>query len=333
MISEQDVALMTEACRDLPEPVGNYLVDDYLTNLVATVIDFQAQTTAVERALSHFASHVRPELDNLADLVRLMDRWPADRVGNTALARHLWGYSMWTRAEMLRNLVTYFSAIGVTDQGSLRNWAERATFERDFKGRVRGLGPAVFQWLVMRQGIDTVKPDVHVHRFAAKALGRQLSDADVVEVTVAAANRVGRPAHRVDWAIWEAGRGGAVGTTPGHYPEEPQGQSPLAAPPEPTQGFDGKLVSFLDNDAGYLAWLTAHPDGYVVNTERRPNARYLVLHRATCYTMKPRDVNDNRTWTAAYLKACGISAHDLVGWAQAHAAARPTACRTCRPEP
>lgn len=134
---------------------------------MATVVDFQAQRGAVERALAHFASHVRPTVDDLADLVRLMGRWPADQAGNTALARHLWGYSMWTRAQMLRDLVTYFNAIGVTDQCSLRAWAETANFERDFKNKVRGLGPAVFQWLVMRQGIDTVKPDVHVHRFVA----------------------------------------------------------------------------------------------------------------------------------------------------------------------
>jgi hypothetical protein len=53
-------ALMTEACRALPEPVGDYPVDDYLTNLVATVVDFQTHTTAVERALEHFSSLVRP---------------------------------------------------------------------------------------------------------------------------------------------------------------------------------------------------------------------------------------------------------------------------------
>jgi hypothetical protein len=240
-----------------------------------------------------------------------MDRWPADRAGNTALARHLWGYSMWTRAEMLRGLVTYFRAIGVTDQGSLRSWAERAPFERDFKGRVRGLGPAVFQWLVMRQGIDRVKPDMHVHRFAAQAVGRQLSDGDAVEVTVSAARRLGRPAHQVDWAIWEAGRSGTVGTTPGRHQKEPQDPPPLVALRGPAPASDEGPVSFLDNDAGYLAWVAAHPAGYVVNTERTPSARYLVLHRATCHTMKPRDVSDYRTWTTAYRKACAMSAHDL----------------------
>jgi hypothetical protein len=86
VITDYDIARMTEACRDLPEPVGDYVIDDYLTNLVATVVDFQNQTTAVERALGHFATQVRPNLDNLADLVQLMGRWPADQAGNTSLA-------------------------------------------------------------------------------------------------------------------------------------------------------------------------------------------------------------------------------------------------------
>jgi hypothetical protein len=31
----------------------------------------------------------------------------------------------------------------------------------------------------MRQGVDTVKPDAHVRRYAEAAVGRPLSDADV----------------------------------------------------------------------------------------------------------------------------------------------------------
>jgi hypothetical protein len=204
MISDNDIARMTDACRQLSEPVGDYFIDDYLTNLVATVIDFQTHTTAVERALEHFVTHVRPTLDRLDDLVALMGCWPADQPGNTALARHLWGYDMWTRAQMLRDLVAFFTSIAVTDRAALRRWATDATFAHDFKGRVRGLGPAVFQWLVMRQGVDTVKPDVHVHRFASRVLGRPVTDTDVVEVIVEAARRLGRPPHRLDWAIWEA---------------------------------------------------------------------------------------------------------------------------------
>ena len=41
MISQEDIARVTEACRVLPEPTGNYFEDDFLVNLIATVVDFQ----------------------------------------------------------------------------------------------------------------------------------------------------------------------------------------------------------------------------------------------------------------------------------------------------
>jgi hypothetical protein len=234
---------------------------------------------------------------------------------------------------MLRDLVTFFASIGVTDQTSLRRWATDASFDDDFKGRVRGLGPAVFQWLVMRQGVDTVKPDVHVHRFAARVLGRSLSDTDVVEVIVAAARRLGRPAHRLDWAIWEAGRNGLhAGTALAVDPPERAGTDALAVPLiTPDEAAGGEPVAFLDDDAGYLAWIAVHPDGYVLNSHRQPTPRYLVLHRATCHTMAPRSEADTRAWTAAYRKTCSATAGELVNWAQAYGGGPPTRCRTCRP--
>jgi hypothetical protein len=43
----------------------------------------------------------------------------------------------------------------------------------------------------MRQGVDTVKPDVHVRRFAEATVGRKLSDQVVIELTTEAAARIG----------------------------------------------------------------------------------------------------------------------------------------------
>ena len=34
---------------------------------------------------------------------------------------------------------------------------------------------------------------------------------------------------------------------------------------------------FRDDDAGYLAWIEANPDGYVINTRRQIDANYLVF--------------------------------------------------------
>lgn len=59
---------------------------------------------------------------------------------------------MLTRAHQLRDLAAYFREVGVVDQDSLRRWAEQSQFRLDFEGKVKGLGIAVYHWLVMRQG-------------------------------------------------------------------------------------------------------------------------------------------------------------------------------------
>jgi len=202
-----DVDRLVGEARKLPPAKGNYLVDDLVTNLLATVVDFQMDTTAVESAMRFYELNLRQRVRTLRDLQSLMDSYPNDRIGNTALAQVLWGYDLWTRAEMLRGLVTFFDSIGVRDQGALRQWAQNAEFKRDFEGRVFGLGPAVFQWLVMRQGVETVKPDVHVRRFAERALGRRLDDDEVVKMVTLAAEELGMKAYELDWAIWEHERG------------------------------------------------------------------------------------------------------------------------------
>lgn len=211
MITDADIELVAGEARSLPPAVGVYVESDFVTNLLATVVDFQMHTTAVVRALEHYQRERRDEIRTIDDLRMVFRRFSDDQDGNTDLAVYLWGYRMWTRAAMLRRLVEFFASIGVVDAASLKVWAAGAEFRRDFEGKVKGLGPAVFQWLVMRQGVDTVKPDVHVHRFAERAVGRRLSDHDTVEVVVAAAHRLGMKAFELDWAIWEHSRGGPAG--------------------------------------------------------------------------------------------------------------------------
>ena len=132
-----------------------------------------------------------------------MGRFPDDQAGNTELAQYLWGNNHWTRAGMLRNLTEYFESIGVVDQASLVHWAKGADFRRDFEGRVKGLGFAVYQWMLMRCEVDTVKPDTHTRGFAEGCLGRSLSDDEVVEVISRTAQRLGMTARGLDVAIWE----------------------------------------------------------------------------------------------------------------------------------
>jgi hypothetical protein len=206
-----DLKRVVARCRELPAGEGVVQEDDFVVNLLTTVIDFQMSTTAVARALEHFKTNRWDQIRTMADLQLALLSCPDDKGGNTALAQDLWGYNLWTRAHLLRGLVDYFDGIGVRDQPALRAWAARTEFKQDFEGRVKGLGFAVYKSLVMRQGVDTVKPDVHVRRFVEAAIGRPVSDTEVVMLVEDAAKALGRRATELDWSIWESQRNGLRG--------------------------------------------------------------------------------------------------------------------------
>lgn len=142
------------------------------------------------------------------DLDGVLARFPEDADGNRAAARYLWGYQYADRLGWLRGLVRWARVTGLVDQDHLRAWAYGSDFERDFSGRVKGLGIAAYCWLVMRLGVDTVKPDVWVHGFIRRVLGRGVGDVEAVQLITEAAHRVGRSARELDAGIWEHERGG-----------------------------------------------------------------------------------------------------------------------------
>lgn len=64
------------------------------------------------------------------------------------------------------------------------------------------------------------------------------------------------------------------------------------------------------DDAAYLAWLAAYPDGYVINAA--PSGRgYVLLHCATCSHIRTRAPFIG----PAYIKVCSDSAAELDAWA------------------
>lgn len=213
MLTDGDVERVAASAAALPAAEAVYTEDDFIKNLFETVLDYMLRTPVVVKALEYYTANHWDEIRTLGDLRQTLSRYPDTQAGNTKLATHLWGYKLWTRAHQLRDLVAYFESVGVVDQTSLRAWAHRSEYKRDFQGRVRGLGRAVHESLVMRQGVDTVKPDVHVRRFAEAAVGRPLSDEDVISVVRAAAQSLGLRASELDWRIWEAGQRGALSPT------------------------------------------------------------------------------------------------------------------------
>lgn len=206
-LRNEEYSAIKTACRALGPPSRDYLEPDFVSNLILTVLDYQLHNKIVTRAYEHYRTTHWNQVRTLRDLKFFLSRFVNDSAGNQAAAVSLWGYKYSKRMGQLRELVEYFESIGVVDQESLRQWAATNTFEEGFSGRVKGLGFAVCRWLLIRVGVQTIKPDVHVKRFIQGVIGRVLSDEATVAALEQVARELGHKAYELDWAIWEHQRG------------------------------------------------------------------------------------------------------------------------------
>lgn len=102
------------------------------------------------------------------------------------------------------------------------------------------------------------------------------------------------------------------------------------------EGKKTMAIEFNDNDEAYQAWLTAHPQGFVLNTPRIHTPDYMVLHRASCssisnYTQMARPGGFTER---QYIKVCGETVDALRLWVRHHG--RPDGsftgeCGRCKP--
>jgi hypothetical protein len=203
MITRGEYNLILQRCREIPTARGTYLIHDYVENLLLTVLDFQMHNVAVEKAIDYYRNNRFNEIRTLDDLKYRLLRYANNKEGNTAAAQYLWGNNHWTRISLLRALVAYFDSIGITSQEALRQWAARSNYQDDFKGRIPGMGYAIYQWLIMRQGIETVKPDVHLIHFVRSIVHHGFTESELVNVLERIARELGLRAYELDWKIWE----------------------------------------------------------------------------------------------------------------------------------
>lgn len=87
------------------------------------------------------------------------------------------------------------------------------------------------------------------------------------------------------------------------------------------------LEMFRDAESDYLAWITRHSEGWVVNCSRSPSPGYLVLHRADCWTIGAR-AGGNYT-TGDYIKVCAVHRSRLDSWAVDSVGGELTLCGFC----
>jgi hypothetical protein len=200
MLTDAELDALEHAAGTIPLSSFNFVADDYVIALFDTVLDYQNQAAAIQKARDHYrATHYR-EIRTLGGLEVVLERFADDRDGNDELAQYLWGNHHWRRAHELRGLAAYFRERNVTTLRRLRTWATTSE-QADFVGHIKGLGTAVYRSLAMRMGVDTVKPDVHVMRFVAGAIGRNATQAEAVESLTEVAARLGVPARDLDWSV------------------------------------------------------------------------------------------------------------------------------------
>ena len=204
-LSQEELKKLHTECLKLPEG-KNYRTDDYIINLFVTVLDFQMNTDVVDAALSFYRENRRSQLPTHETLAEIISGYPDTKKGNTKLANYFWNNNHWSRVKFLRQLLKYLGEMNVRDMSTLSRWGRSAEFQ-DVKGRIKtkehSVGYAIFKWLQIRLGIDTVKPDVHVKKFVSDCIGRKSRNEETVEAIELIAGELGIPAFKLDAAIWQ----------------------------------------------------------------------------------------------------------------------------------
>jgi hypothetical protein len=90
-------------------------------------------------------------------------------------------------------------------------------------------------------------------------------------------------------------------------------------------------ADFMNDDDGYLAWLAAHPTGYVINCAKDPKPDYVILHRADCSSITGTPSNGGRWTHGGYRKVCAGSKAKLDAWAWDAVGTAPSRCGMCQP--
>jgi hypothetical protein len=90
------------------------------------------------------------------------------------------------------------------------------------------------------------------------------------------------------------------------------------------------ISTFVDDDRGYEAWVSSHPDGYILNCYRSPSPEYVMLHKARCgWIRRPIEKKNNLTY--AYIKICSSNRSDLEDWTRKQIGSEAEPCGLCKP--
>jgi len=202
-LTKREIQKLRTQCNKLEDGL-DYRINDYVSNLMNTVLDFQMKVGPVESAVEYYEENHGYRTHK--KLKAFIDSFPNTKNGNLELANTMWNNNHWTRAKFLRMLLYEFESRGIKGQQSLKKWVSNADFEKDIKGKFKtkehSIGIALFQWLRLRLGVDTVKPDVHIMNFVSNAVGRRISQQEALDALMIVAKQTNRKAALLDAAIW-----------------------------------------------------------------------------------------------------------------------------------
>jgi len=205
--------------------IGNDKVEKMVTHIISLGLSFDHEpeehnycssvlilSDAILSVRRNYKVVVRPIINriqnhklhekSLEQLVQFIDEHGSQRLMD------LWEYQDKERVVRLRSLSQKFMGLKAKlnagdDLETLRLWANGAVPEDSKTFRIKGVGIATFQYLRILSGVDTVKPDVHLHQAVMDAIGSRCSDFDLIRLIEATARRMEVPARKFDYAVWE----------------------------------------------------------------------------------------------------------------------------------
>ena len=98
------------------------------------------------------------------------------------------------------------------------------------------------------------------------------------------------------------------------------------------------MKHFSFDDSGYLRWVQANPNGFVLNAGSVTD-HTTKLHRATCKTIRGtppraggRFHGREEAWTGSRWKVCSLDKYELLRWApKNHRGKDASLCLVCNP--
>lgn len=91
------------------------------------------------------------------------------------------------------------------------------------------------------------------------------------------------------------------------------------------------MIIFVNDDRGYLYWVTHHRQGFVLDGKRKPKVGHLVVYRSTSREIKSASSRRVHWTTGGKLKACCLDRAQLETWAGEETGAAAEYCPTCEP--